>query len=184
MHCSRRAFLTSLLLVGAGSRSAGAALARGLTLDELVRASAAAIVGTALEAHSEWATFGKNRVIVTDTRVRIEDVLLGGARAGGEVMVRVLGGSIGELGERVDGQAELVLGAPSALFLMPETRAVSFVVGAAQGHFRLEPAADRVLRLAPSPRLPHLLRPSTAAVSRLRGRTVAEARELVRASGR
>jgi len=183
MHLTRRAFLASVTfsMAGLSERAADAALARGITLDELVRASRRAIVGVALEAHCEWATFGKQRVIVTDTRVRVEETLLGAPAEGHEVLVRVLGGRIGELGERVSGQAELVLGTPALVFLGAETATPSLIVGAAQGHYRIEADAERALRLWPSPHLPRLLRPETAAVSRLRGRTVSEAKELLRA---
>ena len=180
MSVTRRTFLAASVLFGTGlgARAAHATLARGLTLDELVRQTAQGIVATPLEAHCEWATFGRTEVIVTETRVRVEGTLLGTAPS--ELLVRVLGGSVGELGVRVDGQAELRLGEPGVLFLTL-AGAEAFVVGAAQGHYPLSRAAQGVARLTPSPRLPRLLKPDGSAVQRLSGRTLGEAADLVRA---
>ena len=95
----------ALVGTAAWEQSADASLVRGLTLAELVAASAHAVVGTALDTHSNWAELGGRRLIVTDTRVRIEETLARQAPLESEVIVRVLGGIVGKLGERVDGQA-------------------------------------------------------------------------------
>ena len=181
MLATRRTFLASLALFGTGLRvqEAHATLARGLTLEELVRQTAQGVVATPLEAHCEWATFGRTEVIVTETRVRVEETLVGTAPS--ELLVRVLGGSIGDDGVRVDGQAELRLGKPAVLFLTPPAADRAFVVGAAQGHYPLRQAASDVVRLTASPRLPRLLKPNGSAVQRLDGRTLGEAHDLVRA---
>jgi hypothetical protein len=181
MLATRRSFLASLVLLGTGldARVAQATLARGLTLDELVGRSARGVIATPLEAHCAWATFGRSDVIVTETRVRVEEALLGTAPS--ELLVRVLGGSIGDMGMRVDGQAELRLGKTGVLFLTPPVGERDFVVGAAQGHYPLTHAERDVARLTPSPRLPRLLKPDGSAVQRLSGRTIAEAHDLVRA---
>lgn len=179
MSLTRRTFLASLALFGTGlgARGAHATLARGLTLEELVRRTAHGIVATPLEAHCEWATFGRTEVIVTETRVRVEEALVGTAPS--ELLVRVLGGSIGNVGVHVDGQAALRLGQLGVLFLtVAEERA--FVVGAAQGHYPLRQVARDVARLTPSPHLPRLLEPDGSAVQRLSGRTLGEAHDLVR----
>jgi hypothetical protein len=163
-------------------RFAQASLARGLTLRQLVRASGHALVATPLESRSLWATFGTRRVIVTDTRVRIDELLALDPPADSELWVRVLGGVVGDLGQRVEGQAELVLGKSTTLFLTRENAAVSYVAGAAQGHYPLLPDAKATLRHRPSPHVPELLRPERSAVATLTGTTLAEARELVRAA--
>jgi len=187
MWLGRRRFLSAVGALVSSTlveRIAGASLARGLTLAELLRASAHAVVATPLDAHSEWAVLGGQRRIVTDIRVRIEDTLALSAPAQTELLVRVLGGIIGTLGERVDGQATLVAGKPSTLFLTPVSPVLSYVTGAAQGHYPLLPDASGVLRLRPSPHLPTLLRKTEAAVTALSGRTLAETRELLGAAGR
>jgi hypothetical protein len=165
----------------AGVRRAEASLARGLSLGELVRASRHTLVVTPLESVSQWDTIGGRRLIVTDTRVQIEDALSSDAPAHSELWIRVLGGVVGGRGQRVAGQAELVLGKPSALFLSPATPDLAYVTGAAQGHYPLVPDARAALRLRPSPHLPELLEPERAAPAVLSGSTIAQARELVRA---
>jgi hypothetical protein len=181
MLATRRDFLASLLLLGTGlaSRAAQAALARGLTLDELVGQSARGVIATPLEAHCEWAAFGHSEVIVTETRVRVEEALLGSAPA--ELLVRVLGGSIGDEGMRVDGQPELRLGKAGVLFLTAPAAERAYVVGSAQGHYPLKFAEPNVPRLTASPHVPRLLKPDGSAVQKLNGRTIGETHDLLRA---
>ena len=162
------------------ARFAQATLARGLGLRELVLASRHALVATPLESRCEWATFGTRRLIVTDTRVRIDELLALESPAESELWVRVLGGVVGKLGQRVEGQAQLVLGQPSTLFLTLASPTLAYVVGAAQGHYPLLPDAGAVLRLRRSPHAPELLRAEGSAVGLLSGTTLAEARALVR----
>jgi len=180
MLATRRRFLASLLVLGAGLETAPAraTLARGLTVRELVLHSARGVVVTPLEARCEWATFGRSEVIVTESRVRVEEALLGDAPA--ELLVRVLGGSVGEVGMRVDGQAELPLAKPCVLFLTAPERERAFVVGAAQGHYPLTVAEHAIQRLRASPRLPRLVQADGSAVRALSGLTLGEARDLVR----
>jgi hypothetical protein len=181
---SRRWFLgaaAGVVCSFARERLAEASLARGLSLRELARASRYALVVTPLESVSQWETFGGRRLIITDTRAQVEDALTREAPEQGELWIRVLGGVVGGRGQRVAGQAELVLGKPSALFLSPATPILAYVTGAAQGHYPLVPDARAALRLRPSRQLPELLEPERAASAVLAGTTVAEARDLVRA---
>jgi hypothetical protein len=183
MQTSRRGFLTAagaLVATAALERRAQASLSRGLTLAELVARSAHTVVATALDAHSDWVLIGGKRRIVTDTRIRVEETLAGESPAQSEIEVRVLGGIVGDLGERVDGQAELVLGEPAVAFLMPISPVLAYVTGAAQGHYRLLADTQRLLRLRPSPHLPLLLRPEESAAASLAGTTLDQARALVR----
>ncbi len=183
MQRSRRAFLAAtgvVVATAAFERKARASLSRGLTLAELVAQSAHTVVATALDARSDWALIGGKRRIVTDTRIRIEETLAGKPPAPSEMEVRVLGGIVGALGERVDGQAELVLGEPAVAFLMPISPVLAYVTGAAQGHYRLLADAQKLLRLRPSPHLPLLLRPEESAAAALTGTTLDQARVLVR----
>jgi hypothetical protein len=150
-------------------------------LRELVSASGHALVVTPLESVSQWETFGGRRLIVTDTRAHVEEVLALDAPAESELWIRVLGGVVGGRGQRVAGQAELVLGKPSTLFLSPASSVLAYVTGAAQGHYPLVPDGRATLRLRPSSQLPALLEPERAAAAVLTGTTIAEARELVRA---
>jgi hypothetical protein len=179
---TRRGFLSFAgALVGSAAleRTAHASLSRGLTLAELVGRSEHTVVATALDSHSDWVLIGGKRRIVTDTRIRVEDSLAGRPTAASELEVRVLGGIVGDIGERVEGQAELVLDEPAVLFLMPISPLLAYVTGAAQGHYRLLPDERQDLRLRPSPHLPTLMRPDESAALALSGRTLDEARSLI-----
>lgn len=159
-------------------KAAQATLVRGLSLEELARSSHLIVVGTALEANSHWETLGGKRRIVTDTRVRVDDVLDKGA-PDSEVMVRTLGGTVGDLAAMVFGEATLNLEERAVLFLVPQSGAQR-VTGMAQGHYPLRLDPKRALRLAPSPRAPELVGKGEMAVKRLSGLELGQARVLIR----
>jgi hypothetical protein len=159
-------------------KTAQATLVRGLSLEELARSSQLIVLGTALEASSHWETLGGRRRIVTDTRVRVDDVLDKGAPAS-EVLVRTLGGTVGDLAAMVFGEATLNLEERAVLFLA-EQSGVQRVNGMAQGHYPLRLDAKKALRLAPSPRAPELVGKGDLAVKRLTGQELTQARVLIR----
>jgi hypothetical protein len=163
------------------SRKAQATLLRGLSLPMLAQGSDHIVLGTALDASAHYETIGGRRRIVTDTRVRLDDVVAKSAPADSELLVRTLGGTVGEIAALVFGEAQLNLGEPCLLFLVNGADAVRHVHGMAQGHYPMQLDAKRVMRLFASPRTPELT-PNAAplAVQRLVGQTVADARVLVR----
>jgi hypothetical protein len=173
-------------LVGVGTAAVGALLpsqafatvARGVRLEELVRRSAHVFRGKPLEAYSEWARFGEERRIVTYTRVRVDEPLVGGGET--ELLVRTLGGTVGDLGQIVHGEAQLLINEDCIAFVMTQKDGVLAVTAMAQGHYPLTGDSSGVLRLSPSRHLPALLDDKATAVGRLRGRTVLEARDLVK----
>jgi hypothetical protein len=159
---------------------ARAGYAMGLTLEQLSRGSQAICVAAAIEATSHWTIVAGARHIVTDVRVLVDDVIAGTKLAAEPVLVRTLGGAVGRTGERVSGEALLVVGEPAVLFITPETEGIRTVMGMAQGHFPLRTQAPRVLRLTQSPQLSDIMAAEHSAVRRLTGRTLAEARILIR----
>src|SRR4051812_21178156 len=94
---SRRAALSALGL-GAGAtllpKTALATLVRGMTLEELVGRSQHAVIGTPVSAHSQYLTLGGRRMLITETRVRVEGVLGLSAPSEGALTVRTLGGRL------------------------------------------------------------------------------------------
>jgi hypothetical protein len=151
---------------------------RALTLDSLVQGSRRILVVTALGSECHFEDLGRRRRIVTDTRLRVEEGL---AKADGverELLVRTLGGSIGELGERVHGQAQLVIGEPCVAFLLQGPDGLHYVNGMAQGHYPLK-SARRLL--TQSPDLPEILGYDSSAVKALVGSELGAARDRVRA---
>ena len=130
-------------LAGVGSAAVGALLpslawagvARGMPLEQLVRRSAHVLKGRPLEAYSEWTRIGDQKRIVTYTRVRVDETLVGDGDS--ELLVRTLGGTVGNIGQVVHGEAELMLNEDCVAFLMPTREGVLGVTAMAQGHYPL-----------------------------------------------
>lgn len=179
----RRVFLgvTGLSIVAAAlPEEAHATLVRGLSLEELTKSSQRILLGRALDSTSQWAKVGGRRRIVTDTRVRVEDVVAKSAPRDGEVLVRTLGGIVGDVGALVHGEAELALDQPCVVFLNEGADGIHHVTGMAQGHYPMLQDAARKLRLRASPRVAEVLGKGTGAVRRLAGLEFGEARTLIR----
>ena len=119
-----------------------------LSLDELVATSKYVVVGTAMERYSVWEDLAGGRRIVTYTRMKVENAVVGAA--GGEVMVRTLGGVVGRIGQQVSGEASISLGSTSMLFLADADGAL-VVSGMAQGHYPIVSDSKGPSRLASSP---------------------------------
>lgn len=158
MRC--RAFvLASLLLVPAavtlsaeaplqGPPAAEASVSVLLSLDEMVAASSAVVVGTAVEKKSQWEEVAGGKRIVTYTKIKIDRTIAGSA--GTEIWVRTLGGAVDKIGQAVSGEAQIATGSKSVLFLRKSADTL-VVTGMAQGHFPVVADAKGVARLRPSP---------------------------------
>jgi hypothetical protein len=160
------------------SRQAQASLARAVQVEELMSRSQHVMLGEPLDADSVWEQVGQRKHIVTYTRVRALELLSGADPKQDELLVRTLGGRVGELGELVHGEALLTLGERGVLFVMP-TRAGLSVTAMAQGHYPLARDASGAERLRRSPEAKELLNEQGAAVQRLVGLRVPEARTLL-----
>ncbi len=161
------------------SRAALASLSRAVPVEELVGRSQHVLLGEPLDAESVWEQVGRRRHIVTYTRVRTLEPLAGADPRQEELLVRTLGGRVGELGELVHGEAMLQLGARGVLFVMP-TRGGLAVTAMAQGHYPVLRDAAGAERLRRSPEASELLGEEGSAVKRLSGLQVTEARSLLR----
>jgi hypothetical protein len=181
MRIDRRALLTTLGVTAAlfATRSARATVVQGLTLAALAQRSDCILIATALAAESRYVALGGSPRIVTDVRVRIEEIIAKTAPASPELEVRVLGGRVGGSAEFVEGQAELSLNAPCVLFLRRASAEIHWVNGMAQGHYPLREDRSGALRLNASPRLPEMLNLANSAVERLAGQELGAARALV-----
>lgn len=179
MH--RRGLLRVLTAGAAGmlfGRSAQATLSRALRVDELASRSRHVLLGEPLDSYCEWARIGDRKHIVTYTRVRTHELLAGADPKQEELLVRTLGGQVGELGELVHGEARLRLGNRGVLFVMP-VRDVLTVTAMAQGHYPLQRDRAGIELLARSPAAVEILDDPSAAVRRLPGLKVPEARSLI-----
>jgi len=163
----------------ASPRLAFATMARAITLPELVGLSQYALVGTATDASSRWETVGRSRRIVTYTRVEVTQPIDGRPPPDTTLLLRTLGGRVGDIGQLVHGEARFELGAPSVVFIATDEDGVFGITAMAQGHYPLGTDPDAAVRLRASPNIPALTRVDGSAVQRLVRRTVVEAESLV-----
>jgi hypothetical protein len=163
----------------ASPRLAFATMARAITLPELVGLSQYALVGTATDASSRWETVEGSRRIVTYTRVEVTQPIDGRPPPDTSLLLRTLGGRVGDIGQLVHGEARFELGAPSVVFIAPDEDGVFGITAMAQGHYPLGTDPDAAVRLRVSPNIPALTRVEGSAVQRLVRRTVVEAEGLV-----
>ena len=184
----RRGLLT---LIGAGAFAlleggpANASTARALTLGQLVKKSQSVLVITGVAKRSSWQTIAGARRIVTDVRVRVDDLVSGADPSSTELVVRTLGGQVGGTGQIVEGEAELTLGEASLTFLSQSHPDFYGVTAMGQGHYPITAAArGRILRT--NRQLPALVGGTggPTAVETLRNRLLDEAKSLVRAEQR
>jgi hypothetical protein len=178
---SRRAVLTSLGMAAGAEllpRVASATWVRGMSLQELVSRSRHAVIGTPLDARCLYITIGGRRMLITETRLRVDGVLALEPPGEVELAVRTLGGQLDGVGELVHGQAELVRGQLCVGFFERAPDGACWVTGMAQGHYPLE-STDAALRLRASPQLPVIRDWEQSAVKRLVGTRLSEAESLV-----
>jgi hypothetical protein len=182
MVVHRRTFLALLgagSAVLAGTDPAAASVARAITMSALVKRSKTVVLGTPLAAYSEWQTVGDARRIVTVTRVRIDEHVARSKPDSSEIMVRTLGGRVGQLGQLVHGEAELRTDQTAMLFVYEADGGLSSVTAMAQGHYPLLVDAHGKT-LQKSPGLAKLVAAPDAAVERLAGLGVEAAARIVR----
>lgn len=180
----RRAFLVVLLLGFSTFVPTGAhaSLARALRLGELVHYSSAIIIGTPRSATSRWETIGGSRRIVTYTRVHVDQGIDGST--GSDLVIRTLGGQVGDIGQVVEGEAVLIVGQPALIFVYRGVHGTLSVTGMAQGHYPLIADAHGTLRLHASPRLARLVGKRGSAVQQLVGLDVNAAERRIAATPR
>lgn len=164
----------------ATSVDAKASIARAISLLELIQLSRYFIVGTPVSSSCHWEQVGRGPRIVTYSVVQVETTLYGKAPDSSEVLVRSLGGSIGNLGQVVHGEAVLALGERAAVFLADVVPGVLRVTAMSQGHYPIRTDEHGVHRLQSGLSSLELVG-ENAAVRRLAGRTLSEAQAIVAA---
>lgn len=192
MLITRRSF--GLGLASAGALTLYPALShattmRALSLDELIEFSERVCLGTPVHFNSDYFYVAGTRRIVTWTRIVQDENLFSPEVQRDELQVMTLGGKVGNLRQKVPGEAALTMGQRCVVFISPElSDGTRKVVGMAQGKFTLE-TGDRLEILRPSRALPHLIRsqkgtkgapPPPAAIETLDGKTLSEVRALLR----
>jgi len=131
-----RAGALALLLASVGTAGiADASVSRAVLFEDLVRDARSVDVVTPTEQRSVW----EGGRIVTYTRVRVDRAIAGDLGAGADTWVRSLGGVVGSVGQLVDGEPALAVGAPTLLFLREGPAGAMQVTARAQGQFALVP---------------------------------------------
>ncbi len=171
----RAAVSLSALLLPA---SAQATVLRGLSLRELVLQSHHVALLSGLDSRCVYVEIAGRRRIVTESCLRVDDVVSQAAPNGSELIVRTLGGKLGNEGELVHGQAEFALNQPCLAFLTRGPDESLWVTGMAQGHYPFDASASEP-RLSLSPHLPTIRDWDRSAAHALAGQTVVQARRLV-----
>lgn len=115
-------------------RPASASVIARLSLADSAGRADRALVGTVEDVHS--LALGDGGYIVTDVRIRCTRELLG-VPVGSVFTVRHLGGEVGELGQKVFGEASYRVG-EEVLVLAEERSAAFYAVGMAQGALHIE----------------------------------------------
>lgn len=178
---SRRGLMLSVgcgFALSALPRPAAATVVRSVSLPALVQSSRRIVVMTALGSHSHYEELGRRRRIVTDTRVRIEERVAKADGMDSELLVRTLGGKLGDIGELVHGQAQLVHGEACLAFLLQGPDGLHYVNAMSQGHYPLGGSSTR--RLRASPDLPQIMNFESSAVRALVGSELGAAAARVR----
>jgi hypothetical protein len=103
-----------------------------LGLAELTVAARDVVLVDVIDLHARW---DERRRIVTDVRMRVVESMKGDARPGSVLVLVRLGGAIGDLGMRVEGEASFAAG----------MRALVFAVRAEDGHLRALGLAQGVM---------------------------------------
>ena len=144
----------AVALTAGTERPAEASAVIALTLDDLVDKSDVVVLVTPKSRTARWEA-GR---IVTYTTVVVDGAIGGGPAAGDSLVVRTMGGIVGDIGQKVFGEATLVVGSPVVLFLrdLPKPIAAASLPGArsvtgmAQGTLPIVVGADKVQRIGPS----------------------------------
>ena len=165
---TRVAFLGAVLGLASATvaSDADASVSVAVLFDGLVAESASVDVITATEAHAVW----EDGRIYTYTRVHVDTAVAGTLATGSDVWVQTMGGEIGAIGQLVEGEAVLVPGKTSMLFLKPAQTGTFVVTARGQGQFpvRLD-GPTRVPKVNRNRASGVILAPSPGTVARAQG---------------
>lgn len=182
--------LAALGLPALWQEEAAASALTGLTLGELVTRSDRVALCQAVASECTFAEVAGARRIVTLTRL-VELETIEGSGPSGEHIVLTLGGRMGDLGQKVHGEAILPPDAPVVAFLGADRGGSGVglhrrIVGMAQGSFEIDDS-DQTRRLRPNRNLPRLIRRKDVgplAIEELAGKGLSECTRLIRGAAR
>jgi hypothetical protein len=152
----RRLLAASVTVAALAASDAGASVSIQVTWDGLLRESTAAAIVTPTDSRSVW----ENGRIYTYTQVHVDRAVAGDLTTGDAAWVRTMGGVVGKIGQRVEGEAVLAPGHASLLFLHTGGTApagIYQVTARGQGQFPVVKAEDPAAA-------PHLVKSNAAGV--------------------
>ena len=170
MRPLRSAFLSFSLAIAAASAGglvatdAQASVSVAVTLEGLLQETSLAAVVTPLDGRSVW----ENGRIYTYTRARIDRVVAGDAAKATELWVRTMGGVVGKVGQRVDGEAVLAPGRPCLLFVHAAPVGSFEVTARGQGQYPIVIDSQNQPRIVKSSAAGALLQPHPTALAHAR----------------
>ena len=140
MRLSKQRWFQSLLIGGlsmwlGAAAPAQASIVTKLSLSDMTVRAEQIMVGTVEEVRSRYADDART-TIITEVRIRCARSLYG-AKAGEVITVRALGGVVGEIGQRVFGEASYRAG-EEVLILAEERSGAYYAVGMAQGALHID----------------------------------------------
>jgi hypothetical protein len=114
------------------------AVMKGLSTDELAKASETVVIGEVEEVEAQWSSDGKT--IFTSSTISISEVVTGRTLPG-KIVVEYEGGEIGDIGLKISDMATLDKGDKVLLFLKT-ARSKKFgsaynMIGKAQGKYKI-----------------------------------------------
>jgi hypothetical protein len=173
----------AIALLSLAAREAKASVAVALLFEDLVQKASAVAVVTPMDQHGVV----EDGRIVTYTHLRVDRRVAG--PISGEVWVRALGGSVGRIGQIVEGQPTFELGHAALIFVRPYANAVDgaprdawSVIEAAQGEFPIATGAGPQPRLSIAKDVGALVAPAHPSVDARFARDVLGDRALADAS--
>lgn len=184
MRSAARSFLL-LLCVSAGLLSgapARASVSIAVTLDALLHDSTSVSIATPVEARAVW----EDGRIVTYTHVHVDRAIAGDLKKDDETWVASLGGIVGNVGQVVDGEPQLHIGASYLLFLKPDASATAgtrIVTARAQGQYHLKAVTNasgsRTVNVLRNPGAGELLLPRSSSTATAHGSPVKTASDVI-----
>jgi hypothetical protein len=105
-------------------------------MDQLVASSSSVVRGQVTGLHSHWTSDHTN--IVTDVTFRVDEDWTGAIQAGTSLTLQVLGGEVGEIGQRTEHQPVFTKDQYAVLFLAESPSARLVINYDAQGAYTVE----------------------------------------------
>ena len=106
-----------------------------LSKKELVTKSDSIVVGQIVDQYSDWDSTGK--FIVTYIKVKVVDDIKGSEGGAQEIIIKKVGGRVGDREMIVHGAARFTVGEKTLLFLGKDFKGFRSVMGLSQGKYRI-----------------------------------------------